>query len=517
VQYAPRRLHWSSIPLDGARALRELAVFVAIVIGLQLFGGRGTSGRLEFLIIALGLFRIVGGVWRYLSTSYQITPESFLFHTGAVFKQNRSIPLGRIQNINVRQGVLHRLFRVAEVRIETATGGGHAEVDLRVVSLAEAEWLRATLLAPVSSAVQAAPASAAGEAPVAPIVNVRADRETTLVYRASLARLLLLGATSNRAMQIVGGAFAVFFFFANEIGDGPNVAPAVRRIVERVPQADLPLLAIAGTAGLILLGWLLSIVLTVVTKYGFELRREPGGRIERVFGLFTRHTSHFPKRRVQMLRVEASVLQRKLGYCRVSVDTAGSFNDEEHGRHMTGTPEVCPIIRRSEADPIIDEVLARPAELSQVVWQRVSRRAIWRAFFRVTVLLMFVIGACGAIDVRVLWGLVAAPVVAIGYALLRYRALGYALSERFLFVRSGIWTRVVRIVPRGKVQASFVTQSPIQRLAGLSTFRVLTAGAGHGAAVPDMEADRAVELQARLHGAESGAQAVADPAIVSTG
>jgi putative membrane protein len=498
VHYAPRKLHWASIPLEGARVLRELAILVVIVIALRIFTGR-TGGGLEFLITVMGLLRIVGGVWRYLSTSYQLTPDSLLFHTGAVFKQNRSIPLSRIQNINITQGVLHRLFKVAEVRIETATGGGQAEVALRVVSLAEAEWLRATLLAPVTNAAIAAPT---GDQAVAQPVNVHAAEPSTLVHRTSFGRLLLLGATSNRASQIIGAAIALMFFVGTELSDGPSVGRALRRLPENMPADNFLPIALAIGVGVVLMGWLLSIVLTVVTKFGFELRREPGGRMGRSFGLFTRHHAHFPKRRVQMLRIESTPLQRKLGYCRISVETAGSFNDEQRGATAHGTPEVCPIVRQREAPPIIDEVLAHPVGLEQVNWQRVSRRAIGRAFLRIAVLLAAIVTVIGlATDRQVLWGVLAVPFVAIGYALLRYRALGYALTDRFLLVRGGIWTRVIRVVPRSKVQASFVKQSPIQRFVSLATFRVLTAGTmlRNDAVVPDMEGHRAKDLQNSLH------------------
>ena len=40
-----------------------------------------------------------------------------------IFRSERHIPYGRIQNIDALQNVFHRLLRVAEVRVETASGG----------------------------------------------------------------------------------------------------------------------------------------------------------------------------------------------------------------------------------------------------------------------------------------------------------------------------------------------------------------------------------------------------------
>ena len=62
--------------------------------------------------------------------------------------QLRAVLFGSIQQVDLVRKPLHRLLGVATLRVETAGGGRAAEVDLDVVTLAEAQALRASLWPP---------------------------------------------------------------------------------------------------------------------------------------------------------------------------------------------------------------------------------------------------------------------------------------------------------------------------------------------------------------------------------
>ena len=65
----------------------------------------------------------------------------------------------------------------------------------------------------------------------------------------------------------------------------------------------------------------------------------------------------------------------------------------------------------------------------------------------------------------------------------RYRAWGYIEGEDELHIRSGLWTRVRTAVPFGRVQHIDISQGPIERVYGLATLILNTAGT-RGASVP---------------------------------
>ena len=56
------------------------------------------------------------------------------------------MPVDRIQNVDLVQNPLHRMLRVAEVRVETASGT-EPEATLRVLSMADVAKLRSEIFA----------------------------------------------------------------------------------------------------------------------------------------------------------------------------------------------------------------------------------------------------------------------------------------------------------------------------------------------------------------------------------
>jgi uncharacterized protein len=78
----------------------------------------------------------------------------------------------------------------------------------------------------------------------------------------------------------------------------------------------------------------------------------------------------------------------------------------------------------------------------------------------------------------------------------RYRAWGYGVGRDELHIRSGVWTRVRTAVPYGRVQHIDVTQGPIQRLFGLGTLILHTAGTrGSAVALPGLDHDKAERMR----------------------
>jgi hypothetical protein len=58
----------------------------------------------------------------------------------------------------------------------------------------------------------------------------------------------------------------------------------------------------------------------------------------------------------------------------------------------------------------------------------------------------------------------------------RYRGWSYRMDEDELHLRYGLWTRVRSVVPFGRVQHIDVVHGPLQRLFGLGTLVLHTAG-----------------------------------------
>jgi len=98
--------------------------------------------------------------------------------------------------------------------------------------------------------------------------------------------------------------------------------------------------------------------------------------------------------------------------------------------------------------------------------------------------------------------LVAAAVVALLGALLavaRYRVWRFQLQADALYLERGVLTRVETAVPYVRVQHIDTHRGPVERLAGLASVVVYTAGSrGADVTVPGLAPDRARRIRDRL-------------------
>lgn len=96
---------------------------------------------------------------------------------------------------------------------------------------------------------------------------------------------------------------------------------------------------------------------------------------------------------------------------------------------------------------------------------------------------------------------VVVAVLALGavHAVLRYRAWRFELQDDALYIERGVLTRVTTVVPFVRVQHVDAQRGPVERLLGLGSVVVYTAGSrGADVTIPGLTPGRADALQERL-------------------
>jgi putative membrane protein len=298
----------------------------------------------------------------------------------------------------------------------------------------------------------------------------------------------------------VGALAGLLVFLGQEL---PRYFERLQKGLAGVAGVVSPLLAGAVLLGtMLLLGWLLSIVLAVVRNFGFLVTREPDGRLRRRYGLLSRFETVVNPARIQLLRVGASWLRRRLGFWEVAAHTAGSSFDGQR----SGSALLCPLLRREEMAGFCDQLLPG-LDLDVVDWRPVSPATIRRGFLRYLFIALVLVGAAALALGHWTWivALVPGALLAWALALRRYRVLAWALHAGHLISRTGVLHRRLTIVPESKIQWVGLTQSPFQRRLGIASATVATAaGAAH---IVDLAEETAVELQRSLSSAASAAGA----------
>ncbi len=497
-----QRLHGASILFHWFALLRS-GLFPLVLVALQ---SRTRGG--DWLLYGVGGLLVLfaaGSIARFLFTRYGLGPDAFLFRSGVFARQSRVIPYDRIQSVNVRQSALQRLLRMGELHVETATQGSAAEVVLRVLRWRDAQSLREHLVAERRGALGAREAPASDATQGAAGAPVEEAAESTVIATVDVEQLMVAGATSNNVGVLLAVLFSGFdrlrsSFFA-ELDFTGLLAGSLVSVTDAIGASwALALLVLLVIVPLVVASWMVSVAGSVVRYHGFTLERV-GRDLRRSHGLFSRVQASVPLRRAQALRFHQSVLRRPFGLGELRLVSAGSAGGGG-GASSGGLQVLLPILRRDEVsrfvpvvfpDASLDTLLAAP--IDDAAWTRPKPVAAVRIALASTVRVLLVVALVAAVWPewlgRVAWLL---PLV-WGLAWMRRRARGIAVVDGHVVVREGGLARTMVILPERKLQLIEVRQGPLQRLFGVATLRLTTAGLGGDADMVDLALAEARSLQ----------------------
>jgi putative membrane protein len=472
----PQRLHPLTLLLRVGTSLPAL-----VVILLPTLQNPSSQNVVSVALgVLYGVVALPAIVLQYLRFSYRITPKQIVIQKGVIRRQNRSIPIERIQNIQIEQNLVARLVGLAKVTIETA-GSSATEGSLEYVGLDDAHEIRqvvrsfqhrtardrAPAEADSASDAEAVPATGDGEEPAA-------DGET--LFAMPLPRVLLSGAFRFSLLYIA------LVFSAVQLVD-PEVI--VRRIMlsqGRIDQitetmAAYPVLTVLATilvAGV--LGWVSGVLIHLARYYRFQLWLD-GDKLRKRHGLFTITEGTIPLDKVQALILRTNPIMRAFGWYELEVQTIG-MNVDEQGHRV-----IAPFAQYEDILALAQRV--RSFDLPEQ-FGSVSPITIRRRFVRYTLALSGLLLPSAyfwPVDwwhvggaALPWWGFLLVPAI-LGWAVLQYRNHDYAVRADGLYIRRGVLAHHLWILPTEKFHVFQATASIFQRRLNLKTLFVDTPGA----------------------------------------
>jgi putative membrane protein len=479
-EVAERRLHPLSWLFVLVTQLRQMLI---PLVALLLFS-RGDRWELLGLVSA-GLIALYAFFYS-IGFRYRLGRDEIYVREGVLGRTERHVPYGRIQNIVQERHVLHRLFGVTELRLESA-GGARPEAVMNVITVREAARIEAILRGRDTG-----------------LDGVAAAAPGTPLLALSPGEVIRLGLVTNRGLVVVGAALALLTQF--DLWDPRTLVRAGRGVGTRIgtwtPAAASPpetaALAVAGVIVLVALLKVLSVAVAFVGFHGFRLWRD-GERLRTESGFLTRHSASARRDKVQRVRLGDSWLSRRLGRQWLSCDVAAGVQGQDAGEG-TRLRWLVPLGTPDTAARVLAEV-APGVDIHARHWRRLHPGARRRRF--VAALIPWTLASAASAALLGRWALLAWA-AAVSWAWFGARGwarfAAYAVDEETLAVRAGWHRREWTAARLARGQVIVLRESPFDRRHGTANVELDTAGAGGGLRLeaPYVPVDEARALVARL-------------------
>ncbi|WP_414836438.1 PH domain-containing protein [Candidatus Nanohalococcus occultus] len=440
------KLDRKSIVYNALQDVGTIAVFLVFTGGASVTSLNFSAAAIVAAVLTA--LTVVTLVWEYLvwrNYSFYIREENINIRHGVFQKKSREIPLGRIQNVDIKKNVVQRVLGIAKVSLETA-GGGHTEASLKFIGDEQARQFQRKIRN-LKKGVED---------------TEEADEDRELIYEISDRELGVLGVTSVKPGLIFGlmGLLGV---------GGGLVLTAVEQSGLSV-LLGLSIILVLGLAGV----WATSFTSVLLKYYGFKLWRSDDS-LEYERGFLNRSEGSIPLEKIQKLTVEENPLKRLFGYSTLKIETAGYSAQNS----MEGGPEsAIPLTKRNRAIRLANKI--EPfGEINTVSIPGKARR---RYFGRYMILNAAV--TAGTLTYAYFTGsyliagavFTALTVLSITAAHLKWKNKGYQVGEDKIVTMNGFWKRETMIVPYYRIQNLIETQTVFQRRWNLSSLVLDIAG-----------------------------------------
>ncbi|WP_072890922.1 PH domain-containing protein [Ornithinibacillus halophilus] len=446
-----RRLHPAAIIFNFIKTLRE-SLFLIIITFISF-----KDDYLGWYLLGVGVILILIIVFSILSWyryTYRIEDNELRIEYGIFIRKKRYISKNRIQSIDLTAGVLHRIFKLVKVEIETASSGSGAEASLKAVSLKDGEALRNEL----KNVKQVD--DSAGEN-----LEEELQNEIPVISQKITVKRLFLAGTTSGSIGVIAAIAAVGFseleqFIPDDFYD---------ETLELIVSLSIVILIVLGIMGLLIL-WVLGIAGTMI-KYGnFTIsRNEEELLITR--GLLEKKQLTIPLKRIQAIGVEESIIRQPFGYVSVFAEVAGGSIDK--GEELSTV--LFPIMKANEVEDFLQKFLPEFITERQEL-NKLPKRS--KKYYLVRSVLPFIVmlAGVGFFIPQFIWIPIVLLIGSMYLGILRQKDAGYRIDDKLLTIRYRMLSKVTMVMHHKRIQSFNRKQHKLHKKEKLATIRLSIIG-----------------------------------------
>ncbi len=406
-----------------------------------------------FGLIAIAIILAIYSIISFFRYRFHVEVDEFVVEMGVFSRKKIIIPFDRIQSVNFKQNLVHQIFNVVGLEIDTA-GTSKKEFDFDALSMSKSEALRDYIFQNKESDDLIKEESE---------VEDKVQKPAKLLMQLSFGDLIKIGVTQNHFRS-----FALVLLFAlGALDQLEDIGIEVDKYEEVAEENLLRLGAIFMAILAVFVLVFFIIVSTVVTVLRFFdlrfLRIKNGFKLEH--GLFNRNEISVMDNKMQALKWSDNLLRKVLKLFTVQINLASSVVVQKK------TAIVIPGAKKSDINSIksyyFSENYANIDELYGADKYYLIRR--------ITIILSIFLILSGILigyDVEFVWNFIFILALIFGYfiatSFLKYGKLKYGINEEIIQINSGIFGNRYAVYPIYKLQGVSIRQSPAQLRKGLA-------------------------------------------------
>ncbi|MGA9650850.1 PH domain-containing protein [Pedobacter sp.] len=446
----PQRQSAFGIIVMAAHTAFKIGRAFAFLIVIAFVKSQGNY--LLYILLALALMLLVSFLFAYLwyiKFTFFLDKEKqeFVVNKGIFNRDQVTIQLDKIQQVNINQSILQKIIGVYGLKIDTA--GAHSEeVDIKAIDETSAYNLKEHLLNRKALATDdletAEQHSSTAEIPL---------------LRISSWTLLKVGLTSNYGQSV---ALLVAFFYTI-IYEGRQLIDAFqidKDEIQTTVTGMLTILTVAILVAALLITLLIINLVRTFYKY-FELEiSEHKHSLLLSSGLIAKKNTLVSPKKVQITKYSQNYFQKKLNMLNLSLKQA-HFGQSKKGHEMHGSTLEIPGCNPTERDDLLKMILGKIPEQGKTFipdWRFLNLPIFFKLVLPVAV---FLILAFNTPEVKPFIGFAFAYfIIGVLMIYISYRRHRISVNRDFIIKQSGIWDISKEIVSPVKIQAITTFQYP---------------------------------------------------------
>ncbi len=458
----PTRQSGVAILLILLKSLRNLARTFWPLLLVMVFNRRNKNDQWEqytlIAVVIISVISVFSSIVSFFRYYFRLSPGELIIEEGLINRKKTIIPFDRIQTINIEQGIIHKMFQVVQLKIDTAGSKGE-EVSIQALDGAMAQALKDQIFA-----------VGASHADLPQDTKLAEDRPVAReLVHLTVGDMLKVGVSQNH-LQTAGVVLAFLIGFFDDIDElfNLNILDTIETWVgDGTLSIWLTFTMIIPV--FILISFVVSLIRTVFKYYEQRVWLSVEG-LKLEAGLLTRLTTYIKPTKVQWLYWSQNPIYRAFNLHELKIkQAAGTLQD------LKRTIEI-PGCYHHQVETIKKEIFAEHwfEPIRTLVIHPSMGQRYFLIYGTITAALTFLLVVSQSWLAGLFLGL-AAWALSFFYWRAYQRSWRCHINDEALLCAYGVWDHRHLILPFYKVQGIRLKQSPYQRSHDLATIQMDTA------------------------------------------